>query len=44
MQCVQTRSRVEAGGSHNDVVSQTVVKSLDMHAHLPILIEHQLLE
>ena len=35
MQCVQSRSRVGAGGSHHDVGVETVVESLAEHAHLP---------
>ena len=35
---VRTRSRVGAGGSHHDVVVETVVESLVVHAQLPRLL------
>ena len=38
MLCVRTRSRVGAGGSHDDVGVETFVESLVVHAHLPRLL------
>ena len=38
MMCVQIRSMVGAGGSHDDVDVETFVESLVVHAHLPRLL------